>query len=83
MASFGGSGVSCADSHMQLKNRPKRIIISGGENISSIEAEGLPFKHPAVQRIAVAVRPDCECGERRRALIELKRGERSRIGQAN
>ncbi|WP_439334117.1 AMP-binding enzyme, partial [Stenotrophomonas maltophilia] len=57
-----------------LKDRSKDIIISGGENISSIEVEDALFKHPAVQAAAVVARPDDKWGETPCAFIELKPG---------
>jgi fatty-acyl-CoA synthase len=57
---------------MQLKDRSKDIIISGGENISSIEVENVLYKHPAVLTAAVVARPDEKWGETPCAFIELK-----------
>ena len=57
-----------------MKDRSKDIIISGGENISSIEVEDALFKHPAVQSAAVVARPDDKWGETPCAFIELKPG---------
>jgi fatty-acyl-CoA synthase len=54
------------DGYIQLKDRSKDIIISGGENISSIEVEDALYKHPAVQAAAVVAKPD-ENGARRPA----------------
>jgi fatty-acyl-CoA synthase len=54
------------DGYIQLKDRSKDIIISGGENISSIEVEDVLYKHPAVQEAAVVARPTRN-GARRRA----------------
>jgi len=54
------------DGYIQLKDRSKDIIISGGENISSIEVEDALYKHPAVQAAAVVAKPD-DNGARRRA----------------
>jgi fatty-acyl-CoA synthase len=70
----GDLGVRCADGYIQLKDRSKDIIISGGENISSIEVEDVLFKHPAVQLAAVVARPDDKWGETPCAFIELKPG---------
>jgi fatty-acyl-CoA synthase len=55
-----------------LKDRSKDIIISGGENISSIEVEGALHRHPAVLLAAVVARPDPKWGETPCAFIELK-----------
>jgi fatty-acyl-CoA synthase len=68
----GDLGVRCPDGYIQLKDRSKDIIISGGENISSIEIEDVLFKHPAVQLAAVVARPDDKWGETPCAFIELK-----------
>ena len=70
----GDLGVIYPDGYIQLKDRSKDIIISGGENISSIEVEDALFKHPAVQSAAVVARPDEKWGETPCAFIELKPG---------
>jgi fatty-acyl-CoA synthase len=62
------------DGYIQLKDRSKDIIISGGENISSIEVEDVLFKHPAVQAAAVVAKPDDRWGETPCAFVELKPG---------
>jgi fatty-acyl-CoA synthase len=62
------------DGYIQLKDRSKDIIISGGENISSIEVEDALYKHPAVQVVAVVAKPDDKWGETPCAFIELKPG---------
>ncbi|MBL8905533.1 MAG: acyl-CoA synthetase, partial [Rhizobiales bacterium] len=59
----------------QLKDRSKDIIISGGENISSIEVEDVLYKHPAVAAAAVVAKPDDKWGETPCAFIELKPGQ--------
>jgi len=71
----GDLGVRYADGYVQLKDRSKDIIISGGENISSIEVEDALYKHPAVQAAAVVARPDEKWGESPCAFIELKPGK--------
>ncbi|MDS4012494.1 MAG: acyl-CoA synthetase [Defluviicoccus sp.] len=68
----GDLGVCHPDGYIQLKDRSKDIIISGGENISSIEVENVLFKHPAVLLAAVVARPDEKWGETPCAFIELK-----------
>jgi fatty-acyl-CoA synthase len=68
----GDLGVTHTDGYIQLKDRSKDIIISGGENISSIEVEDVLFKHPAVELAAVVARPDEKWGETPCAFIELK-----------
>jgi fatty-acyl-CoA synthase len=70
----GDLGVMHPDGYIQLKDRSKDIIISGGENISSIEVEDALYKHPAVQAAAVVARPDEKWGETPCAFIELKPG---------
>ena len=63
------------DGYIQLKDRSKDIIISGGENISSIEVEDALYKHPAVQAAAVVAKPDEKWGETPCAFVELKPGK--------
>ena len=70
----GDLGVLYPDGYIQLKDRSKDIIISGGENISSIEVEDVLFKHPAVAMAAVVAKPDAKWGETPCAFIELKGG---------
>jgi fatty-acyl-CoA synthase len=71
----GDLGVMHPDGYVQLKDRSKDIIISGGENISSIEVEDTLYKHPAVQAAAVVAKPDDKWGETPCAFVELKPGE--------
>ena len=68
----GDLGVKYPDGYMQLRDRSKDIIISGGENISSIEVEDALFAHPAVQLAAVVARPDEKWGETPCAFVELR-----------
>jgi fatty-acyl-CoA synthase len=70
----GDLGVIHSDGYIQLKDRSKDIIISGGENISSIEVEDALYKHPAVQVVAVVAKPDVKWGETPCAFVELKPG---------
>jgi fatty-acyl-CoA synthase len=70
----GDLGVIHPDGYIQLKDRSKDIIISGGENISSIEVEDALYKHPAVQAAAVVAKPDEKWGETPCAFVELKPG---------
>ena len=70
----GDLGVMHPDSYVQLKDRSKDIIISGGENISSIEVEEALYKHPAVSAAAVVSKPDDKWGETPCAFVELKSG---------
>jgi len=62
------------DGYVQLKDRSKDIIISGGENISSIEVEDALYKHPAVMAVAVVAKQDDKWGETPCAFVELKPG---------
>ena len=71
----GDLGVMHADNYIQLKDRSKDIIISGGENISSIEVEDCLYKHSAIQAAAVVAKPDEKWGETPCAFIELKPGK--------
>jgi fatty-acyl-CoA synthase len=70
----GDLGVLHPDGYLQLKDRSKDIIISGGENISSIEVEDVIYKHPAVSAVAVVAKPDEKWGETPCAFVELKPG---------
>jgi fatty-acyl-CoA synthase len=70
----GDLGVMHPDGYIQLKDRSKDIIISGGENISSIEVEDVLYKHAAVAHCAVVAKPDEKWGETPCAFIELKPG---------
>ena len=70
----GDLGVMHTDHYIQLKDRSKDIIISGGENISSIEVEDVLYRHPAVLEAAVVARPDEQWGETPCAFITLKQG---------
>ncbi len=70
----GDLGVMHADGYVQLKDRSKDIIISGGENISSIEVEDTLLKHPSVMFAAVVSRPDEKWGETPCAFVERKPG---------
>ena len=70
----GDLGVLHPDGYIQLKDRSKDIIISGGENISSLEVEDTLMKHPAVMLVAVVARPDEKWGETPCAFVEKKPG---------
>jgi fatty-acyl-CoA synthase len=70
----GDLGVLYPDGYIQLKDRSKDIIISGGENISSIEVEDVLYKHPSVAYCAVVAKPDERWGETPCAFIELRPG---------
>ena len=70
----GDLGVIHPDGYIQLKDRAKDIIISGGENISSIEIENCIFKIEGVLACAVIAKPDDKWGETPFAFIEMKEG---------
>ncbi|MBC8036958.1 MAG: acyl-CoA synthetase [Rhizobiales bacterium] len=73
----GDLGVLHRDGYIQLKDRSKDVIISGGENISSIEVEDVLYKHPAVQAAAVVAKPHEKWGETPCAFVELKPGKQA------
>ena len=68
----GDLAVMHADGYLQIKDRSKDIIISGGENISSIEVEETLYKHPDILEAAVVARPDDKWGETPCAFVTLK-----------
>jgi len=70
----GDLAVMQPDGYIKIKDRAKDIIISGGENISSIEVEDVIYRHPAVLAAAVVARPDPKWGETPCAFVELKPG---------
>ncbi|MFN4228482.1 acyl-CoA synthetase [Parvibaculum sp.] len=70
----GDLGVWHADNYIQLKDRSKDIIISGGENISSLEVEDVLYKHPDIIEAAVVARPDEKWGETPCAFVTLRNG---------
>ena len=70
----GDLGVRHPDGYIDLKDRSKDIIISGGENISTIEVEQVLYRHPAVLEAAVVARPDEKWGETPCAFVTLKEG---------
>ncbi|MBX3634102.1 MAG: acyl-CoA synthetase [Rubrivivax sp.] len=76
----GDLAVMEPDRYVKIKDRSKDIIISGGENISSIEVEDALYRHPAVLACAVVARPDPKWGETPLAFVELKPG--SEVGAA-
>jgi fatty-acyl-CoA synthase len=77
----GDLGVMYPDGYIQLKDRSKDIIISGGENISSIEVEDAIASHPAVLFVAVVARPDAKWGEHPCAFVELRPGAKASEGE--
>jgi fatty-acyl-CoA synthase len=68
----GDLGVRFPDGYIKIKDRSKDVIISGGENISSIEIEDVLYKHPAIMAVAVVAKPHPKWGETPCAFIELK-----------
>ena len=70
----GDLGVMDPDGYLKIKDRAKDIIISGGENISSIEVEDVLYRHPDVLAAAVVAKPDPRWGETPCAFVELKSG---------
>jgi len=70
----GDLAVLQPDGYVKIKDRSKDIIISGGENISSIEVEDVIYRHPAVMAAAVVAMPDPKWGETPCAFVELKSG---------
>lgn len=70
----GDLAVQYPDGYIQIKDRSKDIIISGGENISSIEVEDVLYRHPAVLAAAVVAKPDEKWGETPCAFLEIKPG---------
>jgi fatty-acyl-CoA synthase len=70
----GDLGVLHADGYIELKDRSKDIVISGGENISTIEVESVLYRHPAVLEAAVVARPDEKWGESPCAFVTLRPG---------
>jgi fatty-acyl-CoA synthase len=70
----GDLAVWHADRYIEVKDRSKDIIISGGENISSLEVEEVLYRHPAIMEAAVVARPDAKWGETPCAFVTLKDG---------
>jgi fatty-acyl-CoA synthase len=70
----GDLAVMQPDGYVKIKDRSKDVIISGGENISSLEVEDVLYRHPAVLAAAVVARPDPKWGETPCAFVELKQG---------
>jgi len=73
----GDLGVMHPDGYIELKDRSKDIIISGGENISTIEVESVLYQHPAVAEAAVVAKPDEKWGETPCAFVSLKEETKS------
>jgi fatty-acyl-CoA synthase len=70
----GDAAVIHPDGYIEIRDRLKDVIISGGENISSVEVEGVLLRHPAVQEVAIVGLPDERWGEAPHAFVVLKSG---------
>ena len=70
----GDAAVVHPDGYVEIRDRLKDVIISGGENISSVEVEGVLLRHPAVQEVAVVGLPDEKWGEAPHAFVVLQAG---------
>lgn len=73
----GDMGVIYPDGYFEIKDRSKDVIISGGENISSLELESVIYKHPCVQEVAVVAMPHSHWGESPCAFVVKKEGHHS------
>jgi fatty-acyl-CoA synthase len=69
------------DGYVEIKDRAKDIIISGGENISSLEVEEVLYRHPAIMEAAVVAKPDPRWGETPCAFVTLKPGGAATAGE--
>ena len=74
----GDAAVVHPDGYVEIRDRIKDVIISGGENISSVEVEGVLLRHPAVQEVAVVGLPDERWGEAPHAFVVLQAGRQRR-----
>ena len=79
----GDLAVLQPDGYVKIKDRSKDVIISGGENISSLEVEDVLYRHPAVMAAAVVAQPDPTWGETPRAYVELKPGSNATPDELN
>jgi fatty-acyl-CoA synthase len=70
----GDLAVRHPDGYIEIKDRVKDVIISGGENISSVEIEEILYRHPAVREVAIVSKPDPKWGEHPCAFVDLKNG---------
>jgi fatty-acyl-CoA synthase len=77
----GDLGVMHPDGYLQLKDRSKDLIISGGENISSIEVEEALYRHPAIEVVAVVAMPHEKWGETPCAFVELTDGKQATVDE--
>jgi len=79
----GDLGVRHADGYIEVKDRAKDIVISGGENISSLEVEEVLYRHPQVMEAAVVAQPDERWGEVPHAFVALKPEAEGRVSEAD
>lgn len=79
----GDVAVQHPDGFLEIRDRIKDIIISGGENISSIEVESVLYRHPAVSAAAVVAKHDVKWGETPCAFVELKPGANATAEELN
>ena len=77
----GDLAVMEPDRYVKIKDRSKDVIISGGENISSIEVEDVLYRHPAVMVCAVVAKPDAKWGETPLAFVELRPGSSASVDE--
>jgi fatty-acyl-CoA synthase len=75
----GDAAVVHLDGYVEIRARLKDVIISGGENISSVEVEGMLLRHPAVQEVAVVGLPDVQWGEAPHAFVVLMAGQSATV----
>jgi fatty-acyl-CoA synthase len=73
----GDIAVRYPDGYVKIRDRAKDVIISGGENISSVEVEEVLYRHPAVAAAGVVAQPDAKWGESPCAFVELRPGARA------
>ena len=78
----GDLAVMHPDGYVEVKDRAKDIIISGGENISSLEVEEVLYQHPSVMEAAVVARPDEKWGETPHAFVTLRPGAEAETAEA-
>jgi fatty-acyl-CoA synthase len=80
---IGDAGVVHPDGYIEIRDRLKDVIISGGENISSVEVEGLLLRHPGIQEVAVVGLPHEKWGEAPHAFVVLKTGAAATENELN
>lgn len=77
----GDAAVVFPDGYIQIRDRLKDVIISGGENISSVEVEAVLYRHPAIQAAAVVAKTDAQWGEVPCAFVELREGKQAETAE--